>query len=77
MVVDKTQFDKYRKRSELDAEKNTENKFVEFRCAKFSELNAENHSEKRNFKNFALKKTETESLCEKSELNANKKISSS
>ena len=34
-TVDKTQFDKYWKCSELDAEKNTENNFVEFRYAKF------------------------------------------
>ena len=62
-MVDKTQFDKYWKGSELDVEKNTENNFVEFRYAKFSELNAENHSEKRKLKNFSLKNTENESFC--------------
>ena len=66
-TVDKTQFDKYWKCSELDAEKNTENNFVEFRCAKFWELNAEKSSEKQKWNHFA----------KKSELNANKKFSSS
>ena len=66
-MVDKTQFDKYWKGSELDVEKNTENNFVEFRCAKFWELNAEKSSEKQKWNHFA----------KKSELNANKKFSSS
>ena len=44
-MVDKTQFDKYWKGSELDVEKNTENNFVEFRYAKFSELDAEKRNE--------------------------------
>ena len=45
MVVDKTQFGKYRKRSELDAENRNAKKIAEFRCAKFSELDAEKRNE--------------------------------
>ena len=39
MVVDKTQFGKYRKRSELDAENRNAKKIAEICCAKFWELN--------------------------------------
>ena len=65
MVVDKTQFGKYRKRSELDAENRNAKKIAEFRCAKFWELNVEKNSEEQNLKTFTLRNTENESLCEK------------
>ena len=65
MVVDKTQFGKYRKRSELDAENRNAKKIAEICCAKFWELNVEKNSEEQNLKTFTLRNTENESLCEK------------
>ena len=43
----------------------TQKNGMKFRCAKFWELNVEKNSEKQNLKNFSLKNTENESLCEK------------
>ena len=64
MVVDKTQFDKYE-----NVPNWTQKNGMKFRCAKFWELNVEKNSEKQNLKNFSLKNTENESLCEKKKPN--------
>ena len=76
-MVDKTQFDKYWKGSELDVEKNTENNFVEFRCAKFWELNAEKNSEKQKFEKLYVEKQKRITLWKNPNWTQIKKFSSS
>ena len=45
MVVDKTQFDKYENVPNWTQKKEKQKKIAEFRCAKFSELDAEKRNE--------------------------------
>ena len=52
----------------------TQKNGMKFRCAKFWELNVEKNSEKQNLKNFSLKNTENESLCEKKPNRTQKKL---
>ena len=74
-TVDKTQFDKCRKKFRtVRWNKKRRKKFVEFRCTKFWELNTEKSSEKQKFEKLCVEKQKRNHFVKKSEMNANKKI---